>query len=53
MISTFSAVSKCSSLICVIHLVNGAQFLKVTLALAALFLIFPLTKIMHQNNQKD
>ena len=54
MISKFSVVSKCPSLICVIHLVNGAQFLKATLALLPLFSIFPITKIYaSKKNHKD
>ena len=34
-ISKFSAVSTCSSFICVTHLVKGAQFLNATLVFAA------------------
>ena len=45
--SKFSAVSTCSSLISRLHLVNGAQFFKASLALAlaAAALIVPSLKI--------
>ena len=47
-ISKFSAVSTCSSLISKLHLVNGAQFFKANLvvASAAAALIVPSTKIL-------
>ena len=49
--SKFSAVSKGSSFICVIHLVKGEQFLNATLVSAAM----PVTFIapMHLSSQKD
>ena len=45
--STFSAISTCSSLISKLHLVNGAQFFKANLGalLAASALIVPSTEI--------
>ena len=39
-ISKLSAVSKCSSVICVTHLVKGAQILNATLVFAATSAIF-------------
>ena len=48
MISKFSAVSTYSSLICVIHLLNGAQFLKATLLsllLPSVVVMSPITRI--------
>ena len=46
-ISKFSAVSTCSSFICVTHLVKGANFLNATLVSAAIPATFvsPVTRI--------
>ena len=46
-ISKSSAVSACSSFICVTHLVKGAQFLNATLVSAAISATFisPVTRI--------
>ena len=46
-ISKFSAVSTCSSFICVRHLVKGARFLNATLVFAATSATFvsPVTRI--------
>ena len=52
-ISKFSAVSTCSSFICVAHLVNGAQFLNATLVSAAISATFISQEYMHQSNHKD
>ena len=55
MISKFSAVSACSSFMCAMHHVKGAQFLNATLvsALPPVTVIYPLQEYMHLNNHKD
>ena len=54
-ISKLSAVSTCSSFMCVTHLVKGAQFLNATLVFATIPATFILLsqEYMHLSNHKD